>query len=432
MPKISKRIVDEAEPGSKRCIIWDSKLTGFGVLILPSGVKSYIFDYRTRQGVKRRITVGQHGNKWTAEQARVKAEDYWTTVRDGQDPLGARQAARGAPTVNDMLDAYLASEAFAELSETTRKSDEGRIKWHLRPLLGRKHAHLVSEEQVKGAFRAIREGKTATDVKTGVRGRARVRGGPGVAREAIIKLKIVYNWAIRTKFLPRDTENPCRHVDVGPVGTRDAILETAEDYAAMFKAIERLETERRIRAPAADAIRLIALTGCRSGEASTLRWRHVEGDCIVLPPTAHKAGKRTGKPKSIKLPAAAQAIIARQPEGGHDDYVFAPRDGVGPMDLSHVWAKIRKEAKLPAEICLHSLRHSTGSHMAMAGAEAAQIMAALGHSQLSTVQRYIHFAKDARSALAEKAAAVAVQGMNAASTTKPKGKVFSIRKTHCP
>ena len=49
----------------------------------------------------------------------------------------------------------------------------------------------------------------------------------------------------------------------------------------------------------------------------------------------------------------------------------------------------------------------------MAGAEASQIMAALGHSQLSTVTRYIHFAKNARSALAEQAAAMALAGMAA-------------------
>jgi hypothetical protein len=58
--------------------------------------------------------------------------------------------------------------------------------------------------------------------------------------------------------------------------------------------------------------------------------------------------------------------------------------------------------------------------MAMAGAEASQIMAALGHSQLSTVQRYIHFAKNAREALAEQAAAIAIAGMNAAAPVKAK------------
>ena len=45
-------------------------------------------------------------------------------------------------------------------------------------------------------------------------------------------------------------------------------------------------------------------------------------------------------------------------------------------------------------------------------------MTALGQRQLSTVQRYIHFAENARQIVAEKAAAPALAGMAAAS--KPK------------
>jgi hypothetical protein len=68
-------------------------------------------------------------------------------------------------------------------------------------------------------------------------------------------------------------------------------------------------------------------------------------------------------------------------------------------------------------VCM-GLRHSLASHMAMNGAEAAEIMTALGHRQLSTAQRYVHWAQDARQALAEKAAAVALAGMAAAAGAK--------------
>jgi integrase len=421
--KVTKRIVGAATPEAERFIIWDLELKGFGLLVLPSGVKSYVYQYRTPEGRKRRITIGKHG-EWTADKARKKAEDYREIVRHGGDPLGNKRALRDSATVNDVLDAYLASVEFQDKAEVTKAIDRGRIERHLRPLLGKKYAHLVTESDVKRAFNSVRDGKTAVDVKTRSRGRARVRGGAGAARMAIVLLSIVYNWAIRTKLIK--AENPCRHVDIGSSGTRDAILESAADYAAMFKALERMETERRIRAPAADAIRLIALTGCRRGEAANLRWRHVERNRIVLPAREHKTGKRTGKPRIIALPTAAQAIIARQPEGQPDDYVFAPaRGNGGAMELTHVWDKVRKEAKLPAGVSLHGLRHSTASHMAMSGSESAQIMAALGHRQLSTVQRYIHFAKDAHQALAETAAAVAVAGMAAAS--KPKGKVVKLK-----
>jgi integrase len=424
MQKITKRVVDAQNPGAERFIVWDVELKGFGLLVLPSGVKSYLYQYRTAESQKRRITIGKHGD-WTADKARGKAEDYREVVRHGGDPLGAKRALRESATVSEMIDAYLASEAFEDKAEVTKAIDRGRIERHLRPLLGKKHAHLVTESDVKRAFNAIRDGKTAVDVKTRKRGRARVRGGAGAARMAIVLLSIIYNWAIRTRLIK--AENPCQYVDIGSTGTRDAILEGAADYAELFRALDRMETERRVRSEAAAAIRLIALTGCRRGEAANLRWRHIERDRIVLPAREHKTGKRTGKPRIIALPAAAQAIIASQTEGEPDDFVFPPAKGNGgATELTHVWAKIRKEAKLPAGVSLHGLRHSTASHMAMSGAEAAQIMAALGHRQLSTVQRYIHFAKDARQALAETAAAVAVKGMSAAA--KPgKGRVMPLR-----
>jgi integrase len=417
--KITKRVVDAAEPGEKRYIVWDVEVKGFGLLVLPSGNKSYIFNYRTPENRDRRLTIGQHG-ALTCEQARKLAAEHKHAVLHGDDPLGRKQERRHALTVGDLLDAYLASESFADKADSTKATDIGRIERHLRPLLGRKHAHLVEEADVRRALAAIRDGKTAGDVKTVKHGLARVRGGPLAARMSIVVLNTIYNWAIQNRILE---DNPCKFVKLDPIGSRDAILEDAADYAELFRTLQRMEDERRLRQPAADAIRLVALTGCRRNEAAGLRWRHVERNRIVLPPAGHKSGKRTGKPKIIALPAAAQAIIARQPEGGPDDYVFTPAGGTGgAIKLSDVWDRVRAEAEIPAKVTLHGLRHSTASHMAMAGAEAAQIMTALGQRQLSTVQRYIHFAKDARSALAETAAKTALAGMAAAS-----GKVVKLK-----
>ena len=94
----------------------------------------------------------------------------------------------------------------------------------------------------------------------------------------------------------------------------------------------------------------------------------------------------------------------------------SPSQGEGPIELSRPWRKVRAEAELPEGLGLHGLRHSLASHMAMGGAGAAEIMTALGHSQLSTAQRYVHWAQDARQALAERAAAVVVGGLQEAQS----------------
>ena len=202
----------------------------------------------------------------------------------------------------------------ARASRTRRRStqrvDKGRIERHLRPLLGRRLAHSLNSEDIKRTFNAIREGKTAKDEKTRKRGRARVTGGPGTARMAIELLRSVFNWA---KVKP----NPCDGVKTGSSGTRETILEDADAYRRLFTTLDHMEAERRIRSPVADAIRLIALTGCRRGEAAGLLWRHVDlkQGRILLPPQSHKTGRKTGKPREIMLPVEARKIIARQIPG---------------------------------------------------------------------------------------------------------------------
>ena len=68
--KITKRVVDAAGPKDGRYIIWDGEVKGFGLVVQPSGIKSYIFNYRTAEGRDRRLTLGQHG-ALTCEQARA-------------------------------------------------------------------------------------------------------------------------------------------------------------------------------------------------------------------------------------------------------------------------------------------------------------------------------------------------------------------------
>ena len=48
MPKITKRLIDALPPGGERLILWDSELKGFGLVALPSGVRSFIVNIATR------------------------------------------------------------------------------------------------------------------------------------------------------------------------------------------------------------------------------------------------------------------------------------------------------------------------------------------------------------------------------------------------
>jgi len=133
---------------------------------------------------------------------------------------------------------------------------------------------------------------------------------------------------------------------------------------------------------------------------------------ITIPPRSHKTGRRTGKPRLIGLPALGQEIIGRQVRRNPEDFVFEPYRGDGPIELSKASRTIRKEANLPDGVGLHALRHSIATRWALTGASAPQLAALLGHAQVSTVERYIHFAANVHRLLADQAAAAVLDGVD--------------------
>ncbi len=422
MARISKRIVDGAKPGRKRFFVWDDRLPGFGLLVLPTGLRSYVYQYRTTEGRSRRATIGKHG-ALTAEQARTLAEGMARKVNDGGDPLKDKDDARNALTVGGLIDRYLASAAFASKAVITQRNGRGELERHVRPLVGRRTVAGLQPDDIRKLHADIVRGKTAGAFKTGARGLARVRGGEGAARHTCRLFRAVCRWAIAEKLIDRD---PTAGVAFGRDGERDATLDERQ-YAALFSTLAKMERERRLPPAVADAVRIIAMTGARRGEVIGLRWDDVELKAGRLVLTRHKTARSTGKPRVINLPSAAREIIARQPAGRPGDFVFrASKDGVA-LSVAKAWRTVRREAGLPDNVGLHTLRHSLASSLAVSGAAAPEIMTVLGHRQLSTVAKYLHFADDARAVLAERAAAPALAGM-AAAAGSPKAAVVALPK----
>jgi hypothetical protein len=65
MAKLTKRTVDTLKPRANPFITFDDDMKGFGLRVMPSGVKSYVLEYRPGNGgrgmAKSRLTLGKHG-----------------------------------------------------------------------------------------------------------------------------------------------------------------------------------------------------------------------------------------------------------------------------------------------------------------------------------------------------------------------------------
>lgn len=99
--RISKSSVDTfvCPPGKDRVIIWDDKLTGFGVTVFPSGLETYVAQYR-KGGHSHRVAIGKHG-RLTPDQARREAKALLGKVELGSNPALERRSEREAPTLKN-------------------------------------------------------------------------------------------------------------------------------------------------------------------------------------------------------------------------------------------------------------------------------------------------------------------------------------------
>ena len=73
--KLTKRVVEAIAPDPARELQrWDSDLKGFGVRVMPSGVRTYFVQYRDAAARTRKVALGRHG-VLTTEEARTRARE---------------------------------------------------------------------------------------------------------------------------------------------------------------------------------------------------------------------------------------------------------------------------------------------------------------------------------------------------------------------
>src|SRR5262249_59435551 len=103
----------------------DPKATGFGVRSYPGGGKSFFIDYRL-QGRHRRYTIGPFP-RWSVAAAREEAKALRKQIDRGIDIAGDKRERRTAPSVQDLIDRYIADHLPKKSGDKSRKADEKRV-----------------------------------------------------------------------------------------------------------------------------------------------------------------------------------------------------------------------------------------------------------------------------------------------------------------
>ncbi len=409
MPKITKKLVDTLAPNGRDGVVWDDELSGFGLRITAAGVKSYVVQYRVA-GRSRRMTVARHG-VMTPDEARKEARLLLAEVARGVDPAERRDQQRHDLTVTELCDLYI-SEGMTTKKPSTIASDKGKIARHIKPLLGKRLVRSITRADIERLQADIAAGKTAADIKGGFKSRSIVTGGRGTAARTLGLLSGIFQFAVNRNLRP---DNPVRGIKRFAEKKCERFLSPTE-MARLGKALAELADEG-VNLTAINVVRLLALTGCRRGEITGLRWEWVDWDraCIRLPDS------KTGA-KVVPLGAAALKLLTELHTEDSAGPVFPGSSVTGSTTaVWKVWDKARQRAKLP-EVRIHDLRHSFASVGAASGDSLVVIGALLGHRDTATTARYAHLANDPL-----KAAADRIAGNIAAAMKGETGKVVPLR-----
>ena len=176
----------------------------------------------------------------------------------------------------------------------------------------------------------------------------------------------------------------------------------------MFHFLDSLPDDSWLHARNRAVFELIYSTGMRASEALGLNRQdvHLEGLWVLV---RGKGGKERILPFGEKALGVLQHYLSMKPgrdkgpEPGRDKGSEPGREPLFPnarggrlsyRGLLKVMKKHQIRAGLLKDLALHGIRHSFATHMLGGGADLRSIQELLGHSKLSTTQKYTHISME--------------------------------------
>jgi integrase len=332
---LTKSAIDNLPVGSRDAVHWDADLPGFGVKVTPKGRKIFIVMYRLAGAGSRlrKYTIGPYG-RVTLPMARAQAQKIFAARLDGRDPAEEKKQSRRrlvVDRVDDLVETYIRervaqTETWRTISNLLRR--DVTAHW------GNKSIHEIKKRDVSDLIGLI------------------AQRNDHAGHRLLKTLKTFFRWCVGRAiidFSPADgiTSN-YRQI------SRDRVL-TDDELAAIIIAARKMES------PYGGIIELLALTGQRRNEVSSLRWDELDEQSR----TWSIPGSRTKNKKAhiVHLSEQAWRVVEGRPRG---TYVFATT-GTKPFSA------FAKGKSAIDQLCgisgwrVHDLRRTVVSGMARLG-----------------------------------------------------------------
>jgi integrase len=351
-------------PSAGNRIKYDTTVKGFGARVTAASARSFVLNYFADRR-ERRITLGSFP-AWSTEQARTHAAALQRRVDAGEDPMRERHVARAAPLMSELLVRFH-QEHTVRQRPATQVAYQRIARLHIVPALGRLPVTAVTRADVERLHQSIVQHGTAT-----------------FANRTVAMLRTVFAFAVHHGLR---SDNPARGVKLVREHPKERYL-TAAELARLDAVLDKYPDHA-----SAKVIRLLLLTGARRGEVLGATW--TQFDLVAGVWTKPASGTKQGRLHRVPLSPPAVALLTAMRATATDLLLFpGPITKQVRLKIDYFWHRVRRQAGIE-DVRMHDLRHTYASVLASAGLSLPVIGALLGHSQVTTTQRYSHLLDEA-------------------------------------
>jgi integrase len=360
----TKRSLDALHAKPKRYSVYDERVSGLGLLVLPSGYKSF-FWFRKVHGRPTWKTIGNF-SELSIEQARARAQELnvsiadWKSRRyDGANPVGKPNRE---PTLNEIIEDYC-DKRLAGHAKNPERAAKG-VRW--------------SRDKYLASFKNRRlssiERKDVRDLHRSI-GKAH---GHVTANRVATLLKTLFNWA--KKSWEWKGENPAALIEKFPESRRSRVLQGVERKTFVAALADEPNGDLR------DFVVLAIFTGARMSDILSMRWKDIAfgtDPVIWTVPTP-----KNSKPYEVMLmPEALERLTGRK---NGSEWVFPSTGKSGHLvTVKKGWQALMKRTGIKG-LTIHDLRRTHATMMEEAGVSISVISKILGHSHTGVTEKYIH------------------------------------------
>lgn len=368
MPKtaLSQSFIDGLilGPNETKCDYFDTKTTGLVVQILKSGRKTFYLRYQDKRG---KTVQKKLGNAAILKLAQVRevAIKYLAQVAMGEDPFVDQTLLKAIPKLSVFIEEqYL---PYIKTYKRSWKDDVGLIANHINPNFGELYMDELSKQAV---VQFINEKKRSH--------------APGSINRVIVLLRYIYNLAIAWETVGI-TKNPTKGIPLLKTNARKERYLSGEEAKRLIESLQQSDNSML-----QFIVPMLILTGARKNEVLYARWEdfNLEQRIWRIPMS------KSGKARHVPISDGVLRLLDSMPRKDDCPWMFAnPKTGKPYKSIFNSWHTARKKVGL-SDVRVHDLRHSFASFLVNSGRSLYEVQKILGHSQISTTQRYAHLSND--------------------------------------